>query len=145
MARGQTLAVVDASVVVKWFKGEEHSRKALALRNDWVEGTITLYSVDFLPYEVLNALKYDPAQTSETLKEAAASLIDYQFQIIPFADIAEDVINNALRYGITVYDAAYLTVAQKLDALAYTADDKLIRKTGGDTLHHISTYNTQKN
>ncbi len=148
MARSPTIAVVDASVVVKWFKDETNTPEALALRDDWVEGTTILHTVDLLPYEALNALRYDSAQTRETLQRAAANLIDYQFQIIPFADIAEDAVNNALRYGITVYDAAYLTAAQHLGAKAYTADKKLINKVAGDTLQHIADYptrNPQKN
>ena len=142
MARSPTIAVVDASVVVKWFKDEEHSREALKLRDDWVGGAVTLYAVELLPYEVLNALRYDPAQTSETLKEAAASLIDYQFQPTPFAEMADELTDNALRHGITVYDAAYLTAAQNLGAKAYTADKKLIAKVAGDTLRHIADYPT---
>jgi predicted nucleic acid-binding protein len=148
MARSPTLAVVDASVVVKWFKTEEHFREALALRNDWMEGTIELYAPELLPYEVLNALRYDPSQTKETLKEAAASLIEYQFQTIPFSEMANDLTDNVMRYGITVYDAAYLTTAQRLGTKAYTSDEKLIKKVAGDTLQHISTYptrNPQKN
>ena len=140
MARGPTLAVIDASVVVKWFKDEDHSAEALALRADWAAGKISLHTVELLPFEVLNALRYDPTQTSQTLRMLAANLLDYPFRVIPISEIAEDTAENALRYGITIYDAAYLTAAQHLGSKAYTADQKLIAKVAGDTLHNITDY-----
>ncbi len=105
MARGPTLAVVDASVVVKWFKDEDHTERAIALRDDWVRGRAALHTVELMPYEVLNALRYNPDQTAESLRRAAVNLCDYPFSFMPIADIAEMTIENALRYGISVYDA----------------------------------------
>jgi predicted nucleic acid-binding protein len=140
MARSPKVAVVDASVVVKWFKDEDHTDRALALRDDWVAGRVALHTVELLLYEVLNALRYAPAQTSETMRRAAINLCDYPFRFLPVAEIAERTAENALRYGISVYDASYLSAGEELGAPVYTADEKLIAKVGGDTLRNIAEY-----
>ena len=142
MARSPKVAVIDASVVVKWFKDEAHTDRALALRDDWAAGKVSLHTVELLLYEALNALRYDPIQTEETLRRAAANLRDYPFRLIPMAEIAERTAENALRYGISVYDAAYLSAGEELGAPTYTADEKLIVKVGGSTLHSITDYGT---
>ena len=142
MARRPKVAVVDASVVVKWFKDEAHTDRALALRDDWAAGSVALHTVELLPYEVLNALRHDPVQTDETLRRAAANLRGYPFRLLPFAKIAERTAENALRHGISVYDAAYLSAGEELGAPAYTADEKLIARVSGDTLRNIAEYTT---
>jgi len=142
MARGPTVAVVDASVVVKWFKNEDHTERAIALRDDWVRGRVALHSVELMPYEVLNALRYNPDQTAESLRRAAVNLCDYPFSFMPIADIAEMTIENALRYGISVYDASYISAGEALGAPVYTADERLITRIGGDILRGIADYPT---
>ncbi|MFH2110087.1 MAG: type II toxin-antitoxin system VapC family toxin [Candidatus Bathyarchaeota archaeon] len=142
MARSPKVAVIDASVVVKWFKDEAHTDRALALREDWAAGRVSLHTIELLLYEALNALRYDPIQTEATLRRAAANLRDYPFRLIPMAEIAERTAENALRHGISVYDAAYLSAGEELGAPTYTADEKLIAKVGGGTLHSIADYGT---
>ncbi len=144
MAGRPKVAVVDASVVVKWFKEEANTDRALSLRDDWAAGRVVLHTVEFMPYEVLNALRYDPVQTEETLRRVADNLRGYPFRLLPFAEIAERTAENALRHGISVYDAAYLSAAEELGAPAYTADEKLITRVGGDTLHDIAEYTIQE-
>jgi len=98
--------------------------------------------VDLLLYEVLNALRYDLDQTGETMRRAAINLCDYPFRFLPIAEIAERTVENALRYGISVYDASYLSAGEELGAPVYTADEKLITKVSGDTLRNIAEYTT---
>jgi predicted nucleic acid-binding protein len=142
MAQRPKVAVVDASVVTKWFKDEAHTDRALTLRDDWVAGEVTLHTVELLIYEALNALRNDKDQTGETLRRAAVNLCDYPFRFIPLAEIAERTTENALRYGISVYDASYLSAGERLGAPVYTADEKLISRVGGDTLRNIAEYTT---
>ncbi len=56
LERGE--AVVDASVVVKWFVREEYTGEPLRLRDAYVDGLVDLLAPYLLPMEVLNALKY---------------------------------------------------------------------------------------
>ena len=69
--------MVDASVVVKWFVEEEHSREARLLRDAYANGVIDLAAPSLLPYEILNALKYSGAFGEDELKEVARTLEDF--------------------------------------------------------------------
>ena len=53
--------ILDASVIVKWFVDEEFTDKSLQILDDYIKGKITVYSIQLMPYEVSNALRYNPA------------------------------------------------------------------------------------
>ncbi len=121
--------VVDASVVVKWFVKEEYSREARLLRDAYVNGFIDLVAPTLLPYEVLNALKYSGAFGEDELKEVAKVIDDYQFTLYNLeGEFAKKAVELAMRKGITIYDAAYVALAEVLNTVVYTADEKLIRR-----------------
>src|SRR5205809_7876319 len=48
------LAVIDASVAVKWFLDEAHTRAALALQSDFIEGRLTLRVPSHFPNKPRN-------------------------------------------------------------------------------------------
>ena len=128
--------VVDASVVVKWFVEEEHSREARLLRDAYSSGVVDLSCPSLLPYEVLNALKYSGAFGEEELKEVASTLDDFQLNLYELqGELAELSVELAMRKGLTVYDASYLALARKLGSVLYTADEELIGKSGGLARH----------
>lgn len=134
--------VSDASVIVKWFIQEEYSDKALKLRDMHINGEIYLAAPELLPFEVLNALKYSRLFNLEELKMAAISLSSYGIELYSLrGKLAQKTMEIAVRKGITVYDAAYIALAQELNTNLYTADEKLIRKTGKEyskIILHIS-------
>jgi predicted nucleic acid-binding protein len=55
-------------------------------------------------------------------------------------ELAATTIENALAHGISVYDSAYLSLGIIRDAVVYTADQRLLDKTGHERLKHISSY-----
>ncbi|MBW1669419.1 MAG: type II toxin-antitoxin system VapC family toxin, partial [Deltaproteobacteria bacterium] len=55
---GVEKAVVDASVVVKWFVEEEGSEEALAIRRRYIEEEVEIVAPELIHFEVLNALRY---------------------------------------------------------------------------------------
>ena len=59
--------VLDASVVVKWFVDEEPDI-SLQLLEDYLNGKVTLYSVQLMPYEVINAHRYNRLEMRNTSK-----------------------------------------------------------------------------
>ena len=139
MERGR--AVVDASVVVKWFVEEEHSREARLLRDAYASGLIDLAAPSLLPYEVINALKHSGAFGEDELKEVARVLEDYQIALYDLVGgVAERAIEIAMRRGVTVYDAAYVALAYELDAVLYTADERLLRRVGRERVAHIAEF-----
>lgn len=134
--------VSDASVIVKWFIEEEHSDKALKLRDMHVNGEVSIASPELMPFEVLNALKYSGLFELDELKAAAISLSSYGIELYSLkGELAERAVEIAVEKDITVYDAVYLALASELSTVLYTADEKLIRKVGreyGDIVVHIS-------
>jgi predicted nucleic acid-binding protein len=133
--------VVDASVAFKWFTEEQDSGIARKVVEDYSGGIIDIASVELLPFEVLNALKYAPDMGLEDLKTAALSLDKLGLDLRPLRnDLSARCVENALRFGISVYDSSYLSLGELDDLPVYTADEKLIRKVGGSILRHISNY-----
>lgn len=56
-------------------------------------------------------------------------------------DLRDSCIRIALKYGLTVYDASYVSLSRLLNSELYTADEKLISKAKREaTVHHITEY-----
>jgi predicted nucleic acid-binding protein len=140
VARPEKVAV-DASVAFKWFVEEQDSSVARQMAGDYGGGRVDIASVELLPFEVLNALRYAPDSGLEDLRIAALALDKLGLDLRPLrGDLSERCVENALRYGISVYDSAYLSLGEIEDVPVYTADVKLIKKVGGGVLRHISGY-----
>jgi predicted nucleic acid-binding protein len=121
--------VIDASVVVKWFIEENDSDKALLLRDNFIGGKVELCVPTLLYFEVLNALKYSQLFKPSELEDAGESLENYGFKVIMKKDeIRKYMINAAIDYNLSIYDASYLGLSMGLDKLFCTADEKIIKK-----------------
>ncbi|MDA4134234.1 MAG: type II toxin-antitoxin system VapC family toxin [Thaumarchaeota archaeon] len=121
--------VADASVIVKWFVEEEFSTQALRLRDDQVEQRVRVVVPALAGYEVLNALRYSGSFGAEELVEVSRALDGYQFLEVGMSGrCAEEAVRMALEYGITVYDAACLSIGKVRGLDVYTADEELLRK-----------------
>jgi predicted nucleic acid-binding protein len=142
MERTEKVLVVDASIVTKWFAEEEYSTKALKIRDDYVAHLIDITAPELLPFEVLNALRYNPEFGEKDLKEVAEALVKYSIWLFPIlGKLAEKTIENALKYGITIYDSSYISLAEVEDRPFYTADERLLTKLKGNSyVHHITEY-----
>ena len=145
---GALEAVVDASVVVKWYVVEEHRERALKLRDDFIDGKIKLAAPAIMPFEVLNAVRYSKRTIeAETLKAVAESLALYGFELYSIRDrYAELVVEVALDNDITIYDASYVALAKHLRTVVYTADRELIAGLSGeyrDLARDIREYGTE--
>ena len=138
--------VVDASVAAKWFVEEEYSKEARTLRDAYADGLVDLAAPSLMPYEVINALKYSGEFGEDELKKIAEILENLQITLHQLTgETARKTIETSMRKGITIYDAAYVALAQQLDTILYTADPKLIKKTE-DPKHvkHIAEYKLKK-
>ncbi|MFQ6054866.1 MAG: type II toxin-antitoxin system VapC family toxin [Methanosarcinales archaeon] len=121
--------VLDASVVIKWFSEEEHTDKALEIRDKFLRGKCDIAVPDLLLYEVSNALRYNPDFEEEDVNDAINSLFDMEIDIIvPISKIIKSAINLAFKYDITIYDATYVALAKEIRFTFITADNKLYRK-----------------
>ncbi len=133
-------AVADASIVAKWFLDEESSEKARQLRDSFATGKVTISVPSLLFYEGLNALWRSGLFSEEDLTLAARSLSKYGFDIWePRGSIYEQSAMLSSKHAISIYDAAYVALAFRLNATLYTADSELLQKFPKNT-RHISSY-----
>lgn len=94
-------------------------------------------------YEVLNALwkevylikNLDPDSASELVK--LASKIFENINILNIHPYEEDIFRMAVELGLTIYDASYVVLADKMGLTLVTEDHELHRKAG-DIVNIIS-------
>ncbi len=135
MARPAT-AVVDASVAAKWYLPEVDTEAALSLRERHVNGDIRLVSPDLMVYEVANALRYHPRAGSDRLAEHIGDLLALDIGLDPVSETSMiAAIHSAFRFGMSVYDASYVSLAERLDTVVYTADESMLRAAGSRGQH----------
>lgn len=122
-------AVVDASFVLAYFLPDE---RAAAMKVDEVIGShgvgkIKLISITLLPYEVMNGLK--AAVRQKRIDRETCSTIIENFVAMSINLIESDhqeIFRVALTYDLSVYDAAYASLAQQKNCPLYTFDKKLM-------------------
>jgi predicted nucleic acid-binding protein len=132
-----TEVVVDSSVIAALVTPEEYSdwaSKKMAEHEDF-------HILDLSYYEVANALRHKTANKFNA-KDAvnafteAAELMNLHAVHNVFEVIA-DAMALALQLNITVYDAAFLSLANKLDLRLLTLDVKLTKKLEGTKYNGI--------
>ena len=125
--------VLDCSVAVAWFLRDEASDRAegvlLRLREE------TALAPQLWPYELANALW--SAQRRGRIEEAGARLALETAGQLPIAirfrdasEIFSGLPPLARRFGLSVYDAAYLDLALGTGLPLATLDDRLARAAG---------------
>jgi len=129
MAELKDKIVVDASVAVKCYIKEKDRDRALKLRDMHVRGETCLLAPELIIYEVCNALRYNPEFTEEDVISAAESLFQLHLNLkSPEAESVSHTLQNAFKYDITVYDASYLSIAEKENCRFVTTDERLYAK-----------------
>ena len=135
MARPAT-AVVDASVAIKWYLPEVDTDAALSLRERHLNGDIRLVSPDLMVYEVANALRYHPRAGADRLAEHIGDLFALDIGLDPTSETSMTAaISSAFRLGLSIYDASYISLAERLDTVVYTADESMLRAAGSRGKH----------
>ena len=142
MERPEKIAVVDASVAVKWFVEEQFTEQALKLMEDYETRKVDLRSTQLMPFEVLNALRYNPELGESELEKVGDALSKFRIALYPIlGELQALCLKGAFEYGLTVYDASYFSLGKLLTCHVYTADAKLLNKTRGEeTVRHIREY-----
>lgn len=112
---------MDASVVLKWFRtdGERHGAAARDLRGRFEAGEIRVVVPPVLWLEILNVAARRWGWRSRELDVLAASLLDLGFELI---EPELDGIAEWAGKGLTVYDAAYVVVAEEAGVHLVTDD-----------------------
>ena len=122
--------VLDASVVAKWFIEEENTEKAIEIRDKFVRGEIEVLVPSLLIYEIGNVFLKHPAKNSRDVENDFKALFDIGMEIVEInKPEIKDIHKNAKHFGITFYDAVYVTLALKEGCKLITADKKLKKKS----------------
>ncbi len=125
-----TPAVVDSSVVVKWFVPEPFSAEAIRLR----DGGCPLHAPDFLDLEVGNVLWKNVQRGQLARPDAVAILLLLpqlpitRHALGPLVPPAFTIADQTAR---TVYDCLYVALAVQLGGAMVTADDRLVNALSG--------------
>jgi predicted nucleic acid-binding protein len=136
--------VVDASVVAKWFLPERDSNEARALRDGYVDGVLDLCAPSAMPFEVANALKYSSLLDDDHIEQSMAAVAAYGLDFYAFADIP-GVIPLSLNEDLPIYDASYVALADQVDEVCWTADQKLIDSLSPSSqpaVRHVREFST---
>jgi predicted nucleic acid-binding protein len=117
-------AVLDASVVLKWFRtdGERHAAAARTLRERFESGQLRVAAPRLLCLEIVNVAGRRWHWKADRLARLAAGLDEIGF------DWVEPELERVAHWtarGLTAYDAAYVAVAETSGAPLVT-DDELI-------------------
>ncbi|MDI9619990.1 MAG: type II toxin-antitoxin system VapC family toxin [Candidatus Nezhaarchaeota archaeon] len=122
--------VADASVIIKWVIPEDYAEYALKLRDDFLDGNVDVQAPSIILLEAASALRKYCLRgfIGRDVAEKALELIansEIRLHEIDL-NIALKSLKTSLDSNVTVYDAAYITLASSLGAIMYTADDRLL-------------------
>lgn len=122
--------VLDASVVIKWFRLENDREKALSFQKLFLDGEINLFEPDILFYELANVLKTKSDVCEQSVGKLLELVFEYNFSVIhPSYKLFSLANKLAFKYQTSIYDSVYLACAKELNCDFVTADKKLFLKT----------------
>ncbi len=120
---------MDASVGAKWLLAEEEDRPAaVSLLDRYAAGDVDLVVPDLFFCEVSNALLLAVRRrrvSGEAALEALRELKDLHLMSVSVGPLLESALPLALRLSLSIYDAAYLAVAESQGVPLVTADTRL--------------------
>jgi predicted nucleic acid-binding protein len=123
--------VIDASVAVKWlplFRNEPLVTQARQYLDQRSAGEITAIVPDLFWAEVSSVLWKAERRGSCDADEASVALSTLQEEKLPTVPsllLVNSALSIALKYGRSLYDSLYVTLAVRSDAQLVTADEKL--------------------
>jgi len=123
-----SLAVIDASVLAVFYAADDPRHDLVAER---LKVGDALFAPAHLDAEVVSALR-GMARRSHGLEQvvpsALAHLAGFPIRRMPLPPLLERMWE--LRHNITAYDAAYIALAERLDAVLITCDGRLATASG---------------
>ncbi|MBI4690704.1 MAG: type II toxin-antitoxin system VapC family toxin [Nitrospirae bacterium] len=126
------MKVLDASVIVKWYKDERESDKALGIRDGFVNGNYDLAEPDLILYELANTIRFSEGSEENDIKDVLENFSAMGLEIIvPTITLLKNAAATSYKFQISIYDAVYVALAKSLDAEFVTADKRLYQKVKG--------------
>ena len=126
--------VIDASVALKWWLRDEDSTvEADQIQTEFLYGDLSLVAPVLFDYEIVNTLKmaFVRSRIDEAYALSAISdLVAYDIERHDTRSLQPLAFHLACRHQRSVYDAAYLALAQTLGFDFYTGDKRLFNAVG---------------
>ncbi len=124
------LVVVDASVALRWFRpADTLADVAARLLDEHLDDRLSLCAPALLAYEVTNMLRLQADLEERGVRQAVQALYGLDLLLVPPSDsLLRASVSLSLRHGITVFDAAYVALAQELEAELVTANERLAER-----------------
>ena len=123
-----SLAVIDASVLAVFYAADDARHSLVAER---LKAGDALFAPAHLDAEIVSALR-GLARRSQVLDHAVPSalthLAGFPIRRMPLPPLLERMWE--LRHNVTAYDAAYIALAERLDAVLITCDARLATANG---------------
>ena len=121
--------VLDASVVLKWFRaeGERHLEPARSLRARFEAGQIAIAAPPLLRLEIVNVAGRRWNWGEDALVALAIALDELGFE---FEDPELARVASWTARGLTAYDAAYVALAEARATPLITDDDFIVSLAG---------------
>lgn len=123
-----SLAVVDASALVAFYTADDPRREAVVAR---LAGGSALLAPAHVDAEVVSALRGIAqrfARLERAVPEALRHLAAFPIRRMPLVPLLDRTWE--LRTNVTAYDAAYVALAEELEAPVITCDGKLAAASG---------------
>lgn len=124
-----TEVVLDASVVLKWFRaeGERHLDHARSLRATFQAGQLVVLAPPLLRLEIVNVAGRRWQWCEDALVDLADALheLGFEFEEPELARVA-----SWTARGLTAYDAAYVALAEARRTRLITDDDLVVTVAG---------------
>jgi predicted nucleic acid-binding protein len=123
------MLVIDASALAALLMPEDGGEEV----EKAVKEAERVSTLDLAVYEVGNAVWRRVRRGELSMEEGNVvvstllSLLE-TFEVFSYREVAADAFRLAVDAGITVYDAAYVVLAKRLDARLLTLDGELLRK-----------------
>jgi|SRR5665811_726898 len=134
MAPKVNSVVLDTSVLFKWYHraDEEDADKALLIRDAYLSGALAVNIPDLAIHEFTNALRYRNALNRDDVSASANSLWGLGLTVHPVnRSLSEAAIRISYDCDISVYDSAFVALADRLSSTLLTADQALCGKVAG--------------
>lgn len=124
--------IVDASTCLKWvFIDEIFSDQAIQLQKQYLLGKINLIAPNLWSYEITNGIKSAALRSRIPFaksKSLLKLLLESKPETVSMEEVLIECLENAIKFGISVYDGAYVTLAQINNIPLITSDQKLVNK-----------------
>ena len=124
------MIVLDASIILKMIFEEQDTPLALQLREKHITGEDKIAAPELLYYELANVLATKVPISVKNASSVLAEMFNLEFETFTLGE--EEFlfsIGTSRKYKISVYDASYVILADRLNCNFITSDVKLFRKT----------------